>query len=56
MVNTIKVITGTIPTIMAAGLIKNNLKKRKKKNLISLGAKNIVGVSLIQATAQAGNW
>lgn len=56
MANTTQAITGTIPTIMAAGLIKHNLKKRKKKNLLGLGAENIVGVSLIQATAQAGIW
>ncbi len=45
----------TIPTIMAAGLVRSNLRKKKKK-LTGLAVDNIVGVSMIQATAQAGSW
>jgi hypothetical protein len=52
MADVSKVITGTIPTIMETGLVKHNLKK-KKKNLLGLGVDNIVGISLIQATAKA---
>jgi hypothetical protein len=46
MADVSKVITGTIPTIMATGLVKHNLKK-KKKNLLGLGVDNIVGISRI---------
>lgn len=59
MVDAAKTITGLIPTAMAAGLVAHNinyLKKKKKKSLLGLGVNNIVGVSLVQATAQAGNW
>lgn len=49
-----------IPTTMAVGLVGHNLdyikKKKKKKSLLGLGVDNIVGTSLIQATAQAGSW
>ena len=60
MVDAAKAVTSTIPTIMAAGLVKHNVdyisKKKKKKSLINLGVHNIVGTSLISATAQAGSW
>ena len=59
MADAAKTIAGLTPTIMSAGLLKRNLeylKKKKKKSLIGLGTENIVGTSLIQATAQAGNW
>ena len=50
-----KNITGVIPTVMSAGLVKHNideiLRKKKKKSLVGLGVDNIVGVNLIKATA-----
>ena len=40
---------------MAAGLVKHNIdairQKKKKQSLMRLGVDNIVGVSLIKATA-----
>jgi len=47
-------IAKTIPIAMAAGLLQHNvnyLKKKKKKSLLGLGVDNIVGVSMIGATA-----
>jgi hypothetical protein len=44
----------TIPMVMAANLVSYNLKKKKKRSILGLGMDNITGVSLIQATAQAG--
>ena len=54
---TAKDISRIIPAIQAAGLVGHNLKtinKKKKttKDMIGLGVGNIVGVSLIRATAQ----
>lgn len=49
-----KSIAGTIPVVMSAGLLAHNinyLKKKKKKNLVGLGVDNIIGASMIQATA-----
>ena len=53
----IKGITNLIPTIMSIGLAKHNLdyvtsKKKKKKSLIKLGIDNIVGSTMISATAK----
>ena len=61
MVDPSKAIIGTVPTIMGAGLVGQNLsylrkKKKKAGSMIGLGVNNIVGTSLIQATAQAGSW
>jgi len=51
-----KTIAGMIPTIQAASLVSHNLKdvKKKKKtsgDMIGMGMKNIVGISLIKAEA-----
>ena len=53
---TYKSIAGLIPTIQAAGLVGHNLKavKKKKKtskDMLELGATNIVGVSMIKINA-----
>lgn len=60
MVDSGKSIVGLVPTIMSAGLVKHNIdyikSKKKKKGLLGLGVDNLVGVGLIQATAQAGSW
>ena len=53
---TYKTIAGLIPTIQAAGLVGENLRVSKKKkvttgDMLGLGMKNIVGVSIIQAEA-----
>lgn len=45
-----------VPTVLAAGLLANNVKylnKKKKKNsdLFELGVTNIIGVSLIKETS-----
>ena len=60
MTDASKAIIGIVPTVMSAGLVKHNLdyikSKKKKKSLFGLGVTNIVGVSLISATAQAGDW
>lgn len=53
---TAKTITKMIPTVMAIGLVNQNLKKKKKKSLVKQASDNIIGVSLIQATSQAGDW
>lgn len=52
-----KTIAGLIPTIQATQLVGHNLKVVKKKDksikdIIGLGVKNIVGISLIQREAQ----
>ena len=55
MVNEIKTITGLVPTAMAVGLVQHNvnyLKSKKKKSLIGLGVDNIVGSTMISATAK----
>jgi len=48
-------IAGLIPTIQATALIGHNVSKAKKKvstkDILSLGVTNIVGTSMIQATA-----
>jgi hypothetical protein len=47
-----KNITKLIPTLMAVNLVKENLPKKKEKpKLVKQGVKNIVGISLIGATA-----
>ena len=49
-------ITGLIPTAMSLALVDENLhqlKKKKKKKITDLAVNNIVGVSLIKATAQS---
>ena len=59
MVDTTKTVIGLVPTVMAGGLVKHNfdfIKKKKKKSFTKLAVTNIVGTSLISATAQAGNW
>jgi len=45
-----KTIIGIVPTIQAAALAQDNAKmlKKKKKNLMKQGVKNIVGVNLIK--------
>jgi len=48
-----------VPTVMAAGLLSHNidyLKRKKKKNLMNLGVENIMGMSMIQATAGFTGW
>jgi hypothetical protein len=41
-----------VPTLMAVKLVKENLKPKKgKSDLVKKGVKNIVGLSLIGATA-----
>jgi hypothetical protein len=50
-------IAGLTPAVMAAGLVHHNLrylKKKKKRGIVGLGVDNLVGTSLIQATA--GTW
>ena len=52
-----KTIAGLIPTMQSIALVNENLKQVNKKktttkDLVSLGTKNIVGVSLIQAESQ----
>ncbi|HUS49347.1 MAG TPA: hypothetical protein VMZ91_04235 [Candidatus Paceibacterota bacterium] len=52
-----KTIAGLIPTIQATHLLGENIaiSKKKKittKDMVGLGAKNIVGLSLIQVEAQ----
>jgi len=50
-------VAGLIPTMMGVGLVSDNLKtvsskkKLKTKDMVNMGVKNIVGVSLIGATA-----
>ncbi len=44
-------ITGLIPTMMAVGLVNENVKNLKKPKLVKMGVQNIVGLSLIKATA-----
>lgn len=59
MTDAAKAVTGIVPVAMGAGLIGHNLsylRKKKKKSLLKLGVENVVGVSLIGATAQAGSW
>ena len=59
MVDSYKTVIGLVPTVMAGGLVKHNLnfiKKKKRKSFTNLAVTNIVGTSLISATAQAGNW
>jgi len=50
-----KDIAKLIPTIQAASLLEDNVKKKKKKSLVKQSVKNIVGVSLIQSTAKITN-
>ena len=46
-------INNLIPTAMGIALVADNFKEVKKKpNLIKMGVKNIVGLSLIKATAK----
>lgn len=60
MTDASKALIGVVPTIMAAGLVKHNLdwmaSKKKKRSILNQGMNTLVGVSLIQATAQAGSW
>ena len=52
-----KTIAGLIPTMMSVGLVSENLKavnskkQLKTDDMVKLGVKNIVGVSLIGTTA-----
>ena len=51
-----KVIAGMIPTIQAAHLVSENVKTIKKKkqsteDMLDLGMKNIVGVSMIKISS-----
>jgi len=52
---TYKAIANLIPTVQAAQLVGENVKASKKKSttkdMLGLGMKNIVGVSLIKAEA-----
>jgi len=50
---TYKEVAKLIPTIQAAALVGENMKelKKKKKNLVGMGMKNIVGTSLLKANA-----
>lgn len=53
---TLQNITGIIPMAMGVGLVSHNLKALKKKkqsagDMLELGATNIIGLGLIQATA-----
>jgi hypothetical protein len=43
-----------VPTMQAVSLLSDNLpkKKKKKKSLLNQGVSNIVGLSMIKATAQ----
>jgi len=60
MTDAAKILVGNVPTFMAAGLVEHNLdyikKKKKRRGLLGLGVDNMVGTSMIQATAQAGSW
>lgn len=54
---TLKQIAGLIPTMQSIALVADNVKtiekkKVKSKDLLSMGVKNIVGTSLIQAESQ----
>lgn len=51
-------IAKVIPVAMSAGLVAHNINhlKKKKKNLIGLGMDNIIGASMIQATAGFTSW
>jgi len=53
-------IAGLIPVGMSAGLLASNIdyikSKKKKKSLLGLGVGNIVGMSMIQATAEYTDW
>ena len=50
-------VAGLIPTMMGVALVSDNLKTvsskkpMKTKDIVKMGVKNIVGVSLIGATA-----
>ena len=53
---TYKNIAQLIPTLQAAALVGENIKLAKKKNktskdMIGMGTKNIVGISLIKVNA-----
>lgn len=54
---TAKEIAQMIPSLQAIALVDENIKetKKKKKDLVGLGVKNIVGTSLIRANAQIIN-
>lgn len=47
-------INNLIPTAMGLALVADNFKevKKKKPNLVKMGVKNIIGLSLIKATAK----
>ena len=47
-----KDIVGIVPTLHSYSLVRHNLKKRKKKRLVKLFGKNIVGTSLIRAESE----
>lgn len=52
----VKTIAGLAPTLMAVGLVSENLRvvKKKKKtvgDITGLGIKNIIGTSLIKSTS-----
>ena len=53
-------IAKAIPVVMSAGLLAHNIdyikSKKKKKSLLGLGVDNIVGASMIQATAGFTEW
>jgi len=40
-----------IPTIQSIKIVEENLKKRKKKNIIEQGTSNILGVVITKETA-----
>lgn len=47
-------ILSLIPVIQSANLVSDNLKKKKgSKNLLKQGTRNLVGISLISATASS---
>lgn len=58
MTNGASAIIRTVPTLQALALVGENVKvfkkkkKLKTKDIIGLGAKNIIGVNLIKITAQ----
>lgn len=49
-----KNIANLIPTMQSLALVNENTKesKKKKKNIVKLGFKNIVGASLIKSNAK----
>ena len=52
---TVQNISNLIPTMMAVSLVNENVKNLKKPKLVKMGVKNIVGLSLIGATAKVGS-